>query len=164
MGLSVKAEKPATDQVQKAYAMKQPINPGRLILATLFSPFIGGLFVFVLLTIFDQGVFDDPLGYLEFLGTVVGVGTLLIGWPTMLMVGLPLHGWLCHKDQRHWARYAGFGAIGGVVPTLAFGLFEGGGNIPLLLVGLGAGSVTAVLFHIIRGPHLPLTEPTNLPT
>ena len=113
---------------------------------------------------YKRQVFDDPLGYLEFLGTVVGVGTVLIGWPTMLIVGLPLHGWLCHKDQRHWARYAGFGAIGGLAPALAFGLFDGGGNIQLLLIGLGVGSVTAVLFHFIRGPHLALTEPANLPT
>ena len=144
--------------------MKRPINPGRLILATIVSPAIGAFLVFVLLTIFDQGVFDDPLGYLEFLGTVVGVGTVLIGWPTMLLIGLPLHGWLCHKNQRHWARYAGFGAIGGLVPALAFGLFDGGGNIQLLLIGLGVGSVTAVLFHFIRGPHLALTEPANHPT
>ena len=84
--------------------MKQPINPGRLILATIVSPAIGAFLMVVVSTIFDQGVFDDPLGYLEFIGVVAGVGTLVVGWPTMLIIGLPLHGWLCHRNKRHWAR------------------------------------------------------------
>ena len=140
--------------------MKQPINPGRLILATIVSPAIGAFLMVVVSTIFDQGVFDDPLGYLEFIGAVAGVGTLVVGWPTMLIIGLPLHGWLCHKNKRHWARYAGLGAIGGLIPAFIFGMSDGAIPYQFLLLGAATGSVTAMLFHFIRGPHLALTEPT----
>ena len=144
--------------------MKQPINPGRLILATIVSPAIGAFLMVVANTIFDQGVFDDPLGYLEFIGTVAGVGTVLVGWPTMLIIGLPLHGWLCHKNKRHWGRYAGLGAIGGLIPAFIFGMSDGVISYQLLLIGAATGSLTAILFHLIRGPHLALTPPANLPT
>ena len=140
--------------------MKSPINPGRLILATIVSPAIGAFLMVVVSTIFDQGVFDDPLGYLEFIGAVAGVGTLVVGWPTMLIIGLPLHGWLCHKNKRHWARYAGLGAIGGLIPAFVFGMSEGAIPFSLLLIGAATGSLTAILFHLIRGPHLALIEPT----
>ena len=144
--------------------MKRPINPGRLILATIISPAIGAFLMIVVMTIFDQGAFDDPLGYFEFIGSVAGMGTLLVGWPAMLIIGLPLHGWLCHKSKRHWARYVGLGAIGGLIPALVFGLFDEVIPFPLLLIGAATGSLTAILFHLIRGPHLALTEPANLPT
>ena len=141
--------------------MSRPINPGRLILAALIAPMIGAFVTVTLATILDTGVLDDLSGYFTFIGAGGGLGTLLVGWPTMLIVGLPLHVWLCQKNQRHWTRYGGLGALGGLVPVTVFGLFEGGFPIQLVLLGVCAGALTAVLFHVIRGPHLALTEPAN---
>ncbi len=145
--------------------MARPINPGRLILATIFAPLAGALFLtlFIALpSVFDDGFLEAPFENTLFIGQIVVIVMLFFGWPTILAIGLPLHAVLCHKNMRHWASYAAVGAVAGLVPVLGFGLFAGE-HIPLALLGLGlvAGALTAVAFHLIRGPHLALTETTN---
>jgi len=138
--------------------MAHPINPGRLILATLLAPTIGAFSTILTLVILDPGTINGSYDLFHFIAVIGGLIALLIGLPTMLIVGLPIHGWLCHKNLRHWTRYAGFGAIAGLVPALAFGIFDGAIGFLMIAIGAAAGSLTAVLFHLIRGPHLQTNE------
>ena len=145
--------------------MARPINPARLILATIFAPLAGALLLTLFIAlpaVFDDGFLEAPFENTVFIGQIVVIVMLFFGWPTILVLGLPLHAVLCHKNERHWARYAAVGAVAGLVPVLGFCLFAGE-HIPLALLGLGlvAGGLTAVAFHLIRGPHLALTETTN---
>jgi len=86
----------------------------------------------------------------------------------MLLLGLPIHGVLCARNKRRWFYYAVSGAAAGILAVLVFIIVLEGSmsEIPVALIGLGAaaGATAALLFHLIRGPHLALTEPSNTTT
>lgn len=126
--------------------MTRPINPGRLILATILAPFTTVLAV-------SSVMLHSTSGFLA----VALFGSVTVGWPAMLLLGLPLHGLLCSKDKRRWFYYALAGFLAGAIALFVFMLIaEGTGRVHvyLLMIGAASGAVTAVLFHLIRGPHL----------
>jgi|GEM_PF-4448025 len=151
--------------------MTRPINPGRLILATILAPLLGTLVIsgLWLLFIMDAPPFGststwnpDDIGGPQYgwnfngLFALTLAGSIFVGWPAMLVLGLPLHGLLCHKDKRYWYTYAGAGATAGLVAMLILAIIlDGIRSVPLFFLasGIAAGALTALLFHLIRGPH-----------
>ena len=142
----------------------------RLILATLLTPILGGVLTImgVYIYILTKGDNGDDLFEAIRIGGVFGA---IIGWPTMLLVGLPIHALICKREARHWAVYALAGALAGTLASIGFlhillgGTFSGEGNYGVILFfGIPTGIFSSVLFHFIRGPHTPLTPPSNTPT
>lgn len=143
--------------------MTIPINPGRLILATIFAPLIVSILTVAFFMALESGE-AQIIHNIRLVALISGLVSALIGWPAMLIIGLPAHGILCAKNMRRWYYYAIAGALTGIVAMVVFSLIaEGRLNIPPLFLALASfgGAFAAVLFHFIRGPHLALTRAPN---
>jgi len=139
----------------------------RLALATLIAPIFGGILFIIGLHTFtlllsNRGLYT-PFETLK-IGTAFGA---LIGWPTMLLVGLPMHALICKLQTRHWVVYALGGGAAGALAAFSFLLAISGSFAStteyaglLLICGIPTGLFSAVLFHLIRGPHMPHARPT----
>ncbi|MGE0596500.1 MAG: hypothetical protein AB7P07_09040 [Hyphomonadaceae bacterium] len=96
-------------------------------------------------------------------------GGILVGWPTMLLAGLPTHGWLLQSHRSAAPIYAAAGAAVGLLPAMILGLLllQGRGTMETWLVltgvGLVTGAVSAVLFWLIRRPDRDAPNPPTSP-
>ena len=143
--------------------MTRPINPVRLILATILAPLIASILALLLMVAVKSNA-TEAFDHITTLAIISLMLALLVGWPAMLIIGLPAHGVLCAKNMRRWYYYAIAGALGGMLAVLVFLIIaEGGANVPLSLLAIASisGGFAAVLFHLMRGPHLALTPPSN---
>lgn len=172
--MAEKSESSQFDRVRKAIS-------GRLVAAALISPVLGGVVAaelvgmiffpkeifFVLLS--DSvtyrpatpSVIFETLGFVALLGVTLGT---LVGIPAMLLVGLPVHGWLVSKHRTALAYYASFGAVAGVIASFAFCYIQDPkmwtwifSEIYFLLSavvapGAMAGAISAILLWLISRP------------
>ncbi len=93
---------------------------------------------------------------------IVGVRLGAIpGWPAMVVLGLPLHGWLFHNGKTDGVSYALSGIAAGFVTVLLYLLGTGDWWVspsawfeawPILLTGSTTGLLAAGLFWLIRRP------------
>ena len=111
----------------------------RFILAVLFAPILSAGLVAALLAI---------------------IMVMVLGWPAMILGGLPVHAWLVRKGRTDWLPYALIGLGVGTITMLIYllatgswrdpmGLLDGG---PLLLSGPLTGFLAASLFWLLRIP------------
>jgi len=149
---------------------------GRLFLAAILCGPIAGLaiiFIIGLITWLSNlryGSSFFPLEYF-FSGAVFGAG---IGWPAMLLFGLPAHAFLYKRRSHKIGGYLLSGALLGVLATVAITLFAtvgmrdlmganllySGGifGVILLLSSIGASSI----FWWIRRPDRDVPSPEKL--
>jgi hypothetical protein len=148
----------------------------RLILAVLFAPILAAGLVAALLAIImvPEMVFEtqidsatsQPASIPQIMASLVGFGVfggalgVFLGWPAMILGGLPVHAWLVRKGRTDWLPYALIGLGVGTITMLIYllatgswrdpmGLLDGG---PLLLSGPLTGFLAASLFWLIRLP------------
>lgn len=147
----------------------------KLALAIALSAPIAGAVVAVILgfTVFQDAIFmfEDPqhdsvfvkAGFLEILantfvaafsGLMIGG---IIGWPILLVFGMPVHAFLLRATSaRAWV-YIIAGAVLGAAAG-AFRFLSSGGTanpddlIPLLAVGAATGIFTVMIFWLVRRP------------
>lgn len=146
-----------------------PYKFHKLVTAIVLPPALSSLFFapFVAL-ILGAGEKDAIVVALVFMILI----STVIGWAVMIVIGLPVHILLCKMDKRTTERYTLLGAVSGSIIGFTFGVVMSRGQLSEILVpavvfaiiGLFVGALAAALFHIIRGPHRPLTEPANHPT
>lgn len=140
--------------------MNKPIDPGRLILATILVPFLSILLVACRFSFPDFMLGQMAYGYdaIRAIGAIALFGSILVGWPNLLLTGLPVYGILCHKNKRIWYHYAAAGSLVGAIESLAVPMIFGSHiRLGFLPFGILTGAVIAILFDLIRGPHLALT-------
>jgi hypothetical protein len=148
----------------------------RLILAVLFAPILAAGLVAALLAVImvPDMVFEtqidsatsQPATIPQIMASLLGFGVfggalgLVLGWPAMILGGLPVHAWLMRKGRTGWLPYALTGLGVGTVTMLIYflatgswrdpsGLLDGG---PLLLSGPLTGFLAASLFWFIARP------------
>ena len=145
--------------------MKLPYKPVRFLMALILPPLIATLIVIPFFAAFGN---PDAIVTAALFTLMFGA---IIGLPTMIVFGLPIHAFLCKRGKRETYAYAILGAIAGTVagfiaPNIIFGfnLEFGVLNVMMSAFALPTGAIAAALFHNIRGPHKPLTQPPNLPT
>jgi len=148
-------------------------KPTRLAISALMSPPIAGMVVSLILalTVFNGGLAlpQDPeipqagaagLGFVSGAMTVMAIGFMLgglIGWPVMLVLGLPAHALLLRKTSAKIGWYALAGGVIGAGGGLAR-LFQTVATAPangyLLYMAIGAvtGTLAAVVFWWLRRP------------
>lgn len=148
----------------------------RLTLATLLAPILAaGLTAAVLaLILVPDLVFQTetdsatyrPATLPEIMASLFGFSVIggalgvLLGWPAMILGGLPVHVWLVRKDRTDWLPYALIGLAVGTVTMLVYFLATGSlrdpslllDASPLLLSGPLTGFLAASLFWLIRQP------------
>lgn len=149
----------------------------RLIIATLLAPIVAAAIAAIVIGL-PMGGADmmtacneppyDPCGaptfgdILQFVGTASVIGGMMgaaIGWPAMLIGGLPAHAYLTRRNQTHFWIYTALGAVIGSVAMIVY--FAIVGDLMSLLVGDGgwltisgplSGGLAAGLFWFIRRP------------
>lgn len=150
----------------------------RLIAAILVAPVIAAAIVAPLVALLlgvpsvyqdcYQPPYDQPCGtpgFASYLKTIAGtapVGAVMgamIGWPAMLLVGLPIHSLLMRKTKSHVWTYAGLGIFAGTLAMFAYFAVVGGlvelfmwDMSWIALSGPLTGALAATLFWMIRRP------------
>ncbi len=150
-------------------------NLPRLAFATALSPPVAGALLALILglTVFQSQIFliEDPqqdsvyvrAGVLEVLAnmfTILTSGFLiggLIGWPVMLVIGLPAHALLLRRTSAKVWWYVLAGCVAGVIAgALRFVSSRGAAtmNDAVQLAALGAvtGTLAALVFWFVRRP------------
>jgi len=134
-------------------------NIWRLFAAIIVTPILGAILTITAIEIYSSGGGGTGSDYTELLRIAIVFGAV-IGWPAMLVLGLPIHSLLCRFKARHWAAYAFLGAVVGAIAALIASHFIFGVNLRYLLldsfvliIGCPTGAFAATLFHLIRGPH-----------
>lgn len=150
----------------------------RLILAMLLSPVVAAAIAAIIIGILVGGVdamsscydppYEHPCGaanfgdMLHFTGVASVLGGMLgaiIGWPTMLIGGLPAHAYLTRTNRTHSWIYIILGLVIGSLAMMVY--FAIVGDLIDLLTGEGgwlalsgplSGALTAGLFWLIRRP------------
>ncbi|MCH2458410.1 MAG: hypothetical protein MK186_10200 [Henriciella sp.] len=174
------AENSPSNSVQRAIS-------GRLVAAVLISPVLGGLVAAELVAIifFPKEIFfrllSDSVTYrpatppeiFETLSSIAILGSTLgavLGFPAMLLVGLPAHVWLISTRRTALAYYASFGSVAGVIASFAFRYIQDPkmwtwifSEIHYVLVGIVApgamaGAVSAITLFLISRPDKALAE------
>lgn len=134
--------------------MTNPTSRKRLIVATLAAP-LAGVFLVTAMLFMLKGPWPYDTMVEPFLGfTMVVVATsLLVGWPSMILFGLPVHRALYRNDKQNWTSYTLFGAISGILTSIIFlGLTE---DVfftlrpHLLMLGAGTGALSAGVFYAL---------------
>lgn len=147
-----------------------------LAFATLFSPILAAIFTADVLAVImapdlvfrvDLNSVDSrPATLREIATSLVGFGFIgaaagvMVGWPAMLIAGLPTHLWLIRKGRTALRAYGLAGlVIGALSATLyflstgSFDDFEGLLSVwPILFAGPMAGVIAASLFWLFRRP------------
>jgi len=153
-----------------------PKHLARLVLATLIAPVTAAAIGCALLAmimapelVFQTEVYSGEyrsatlreiatsLFGFSLIGASMGV---LLGWPTMLVGGLPVHRWLVQKGRTGGLTYSLIGILVGTGTMLVYFLATGSlrdprGLIefwPILLSGPVTGFLAAGLFWCIRRP------------
>jgi len=148
----------------------------RLVLATLIAPVMAAAFGCALLAMImapdlvfrvDLNSVDSrPASLREIATSLVGFGLMgaamgvLLGWPAMLIGGLPVHRWLVQKGRTRGLTYGLIGTLVGTVTMLVYFLATGSLRDlpallrfwPILLAGPLTGLLAAGLFWCIRRP------------
>lgn len=148
----------------------------RLARATLLSPILaaGLAAAFLATQIAPELVFrveldsvtSRPATLPEIMASLFGFAILggafgiFLGWPAMLVAGLPAHRWLVSKDRTDWLPYALIGLAAGTVTMLIYFLATGSlrdpslllDTSPLLATGPLTGFLAASIFWLV---HLP---------
>lgn len=150
----------------------------RLIIAMLLSPIVAAAIAAIVIGILVGGVdavsscydppYEHPCGaadfadMLHFTGVASVLGGMLgaiIGWPTMLIGGLPAHAYLTRSDHTQSWIYVVLGLVIGSLAMMVY--FAIVGDLIDLLTGEGgwlalsgplSGALTAGLFWLIRRP------------
>jgi hypothetical protein len=146
----------------------------RLILAVLFAPILAAGLVAALLAMImvPDLVFQTEIGSAtyrpatvpEIMASLFGFGAIggalgiVLGWPAMILGGLPVHAWLVRKGRTGWLPYAltglGVGTFTMLIYFLATGSLRDSSLLldpsPLLLSGPLTGFLAASLFWLIR--------------
>lgn len=137
------------------------IAKGRLLAAIIAAPILGSLFTLLAFTLYilvsfpaTEGMTLAELAPFIRIGLICGAG---IGWPAMLLFGLPMHRWICWRGVRHWFTYLALGAVAGTAASLIFFGALSGGDFVLasglsLILGAPTGVASAFAFYLIRGP------------
>ena len=148
----------------------------RLILAVLFTPILAagliaaGLAMMIAPDLVFRVMIDStttrPATLPEIMASLIGFGFLggafgiFLGWPAMMIAGLPAHRWLVRKGRTDWLPYALTGLAAGTVTMLIYFLATGSLRDPSLLLDasplLATGPLTgfpaASLFWLVRLP------------
>ncbi|MEQ9506921.1 MAG: hypothetical protein RLO80_11675 [Hyphomonas sp.] len=149
----------------------------RLILASLVSPIIAGIFggavfgAFSLPTaIHDLETYDasltrpatlaDQLAHMGMSVTGGGAMGLMLGLPILVLAGLPAHAWLVGRSKTDLRYYAIAGLLTGMigaVPLFGFNLprallQDARSVLPLLLLCSLCGMIAASVFWFLRRP------------
>lgn len=148
----------------------------QLTFATLFAPVVAAAISAALLTIAiaPEFIFQvevnsaeyRPATLQEVATSLVGFGFTgaamgaVLGWPAMVMAGLPAHHCLVRKGRTGGLTYSLFGVPVGTITMLVYFAATGSWRHPrglpaawpLLLAGPLAGSIAAGLFWLIRRP------------
>ena len=136
----------------------------RLIMATVLAPLAGSAIVFTgfVLWIGSQQP-GSMTGLSEAYGFALCLGAM-IGWPAMIILGLPAHAVILLSGQRRITAYMLLGAFSGIVASIIFFVIVGHGPLSdatgfLSLIGGLTGAASAMAFYLLRGPIGPLTLP-----
>ncbi|MGB2176951.1 MAG: hypothetical protein ACPH9E_03350 [Hyphomonas sp.] len=148
----------------------------RLALATLLAPILAaGLSAALLAMVIApelvfrveiDSVTSRPATLPEIMASLIGFGFLggafgiFLGWPAMMIAGLPAHRWLVSKGRTDWLPYALIGLAAGTVTMLIYFLATGSlrdpslllDASPLLATGPLTGFLAASLFWLVRLP------------
>jgi hypothetical protein len=151
-------------------------KPGRLAIAVAMSaPVAGGLIALVLaLTVLSGGpsavnteaASEGIAGVLIGATTVMATGFMLgglIGWPVMLVLGLPAHAALLRKTSAKiwWYIIAGAvigGVAGGVRLLQTFSSVSPDARLLYIAIGAVTGTLAAVVFWFLRRPDTDAAE------
>lgn len=150
----------------------------RLTIAFIIPPVLAAIIIAPLIAIFmgladsflpcSHPPYPQPCGapglpeYAQTIMATVPIGAILgalIGWPAMVILGLPVHYLLMRKTKRHVWTYAGLGIFVGTLAMLAYFGVTGGLKQMFLwdyswlaLSGPLTGALAATLFWFIRRP------------
>jgi len=148
----------------------------RLALAVLFTPILAagliaaGLAMVIMpdlvFSVMTDSTTTRPATPPEIMASLFGFGAIggglgvVLGWPAMILGGLPAHLWLVHKGRTGWRTYALAGLVIGTLVMLVWLLATGDLRYPLralnvgplLLSGPVTGVLTASLFWFIARP------------
>ena len=148
----------------------------QLIFATLFAPVVAAAVSAALLAmaVAPEFVFQvevnsaeyRPATLREIATSLVGFGFIgaamgaVLGWPAMVIAGLPAHRWLVRKGRTGGLTYSLFGVAVGTITMLVYFAATGSWRHPLgllaawplLLAGPVTGLLAAGLFWLIRRP------------
>jgi LytS/YehU family sensor histidine kinase len=150
-------------------------NLPRLAFAVVFSAPVAGVILALVLgfTVMNNIIFlvPDPnvdsafvpadFGQIVLNTIMVAVAGLmvggLLGWPVMLVIGLPMHAALIRKTTAKAWHYAVAGLAAGLIAgLLRFAMERGGARmndlIVLLAIGGVAGAIAALVFWSVRRP------------
>jgi hypothetical protein len=149
----------------------------RLLVAAIFCGPLAGLAIITTLLLLGALMSAADGGSVSFPVEIVLVGALygaIIGWPMMVVFGLPAHAFLYRRKSHRVSAYVLAGALGGLVASLIavglgylagfFGpdsmLFALGGWFSVLLL---VSAVTASsFFWLIRRPDRDVPRPATL--
>ena len=148
----------------------------RLVLAVLFTPVLAAGLVAALLAmmiapdlvfhVMVDSASSRPATLPEVMASLFGFGAIggalgiILGWPAMILGGLPAHVWLARKGRTDCLTYALIGLAVGTVTMLVYFLATGSlrdpsrllDMSPLLLSGPLTGFLTASLFWAVARP------------
>ncbi|RAN40114.1 hypothetical protein [Hyphomonas sp. GM-8P] len=148
----------------------------RLTLAVVFAPILAAGLVAALLAMImvPELVFQTeinsatyrPATAPEIMASLFGFGAIggalgiVLGWPAMILGGLPVHAWLIRKGRTDWMPYALIGLGVGTITMLIYLLATGSLQDPLRALDVGpllmsgplTGFLAASLFWLIRLP------------
>lgn len=139
------------------------ISAVRFLFAACLAPIIGSVaYLLFLIFLTSSG---RPLTSWDFsyFGLSIYFGAI-VGLPTMLFIGLPLHAAICRLGVRNVPNYFMAGAVSGFVATCFYFLYSVDRSslsdfwITALFLGGPTGAISALSFHFLRGPLPNLTR------
>lgn len=125
----------------------------KTINAVLIAPLVGSSLTALPFVFYAASLYGTLSEALIFMVSAVIIGAL-IGWPAMLVFGLPLHWLICRMKLRYWFIYGILGALIGTLSSIIFFFIlpgEGGywfNGLPFIL-GAPTGAISAIWFHIM---------------
>jgi hypothetical protein len=149
---------------------------GRLAIAAILCGPLAGMAIILLIGIITL-LMSIGSGYTSFMPVSVILGGAVfgavIGWPAMLLFGLPAHAVLYRRRSHKLGGYLLAGAILGLLATAVLGLLQatafGAGGMGVLATGLWFGVVlvlasvaAASVFWFIRRPDRDVPAPEKL--
>ncbi len=146
------------------------LNP-RLAVAVCAAPVaafaIASVCAAALMRCVDEMCVPALLPYGAMYGVMLG---LALGWPTMMLIGLPLHGWLLRHVRTGVLSYVLAGAVAAMAPTLAseaVAFAQSPADRPaaaVLIFGAATGVLCGLLFWLIRRPDRDAANPPTSTT
>ena len=80
------------------------------------------------------------------------IAAIVVGYPAMVLLGLPGHSVLMHTQKTSFWYYAIFGALAGIIAVFALSAMDGRFYRELLALAPFVGFANAAIFWLIRRP------------